>query len=64
MFDLRKAIKVSGLSKKEVISLEKEVKKEYPRDQMLYELHMIRALKVRNIKSPARKIAATHSMHN
>ena len=57
MFDISKAIKSSGLSKKEVIHLEKEIKKDYPRDQMLYELHMIRALKARNTKPASRRIA-------
>ena len=47
MFDINKAVKDSGLSKKEVDHLKKEVKKDYPRDQMLFELHMIRALKAR-----------------
>ena len=50
MFDVKKAIKSSGLSKSEIVQLEKEIKKDYPRDQMLYELHMIRALKTRFAK--------------
>lgn len=56
MFDINKAIKSSGLSKKEVVHLEKEIKKDYPRDQMLYELHMIRALKTRNAKPVSRRM--------
>jgi hypothetical protein len=45
MFDINKAIKDSRLSKTEIVRLQKEVKKDYPHDSMLYELHMIRALK-------------------
>ena len=56
MFDINKAIKRSGLSKKEAAYLEKEIKKDYPHDQMLYELHMIRALKTRVVKPVSRKI--------
>jgi len=56
MFDVNKAIKGSGLSKQEVARLEKEIKKEYPRDQMLYELHMIRALKARIAKPVSRRM--------
>ncbi len=56
MFDINKAIKGSGLSKGEIVHLEREIKKDYPRDQMLYELHMIRALKTRIAKPVRRKI--------
>jgi len=44
LFDIKKAIKESGLSKKEVQRILKETKKEFPDDQMMYELHVIRAL--------------------
>ncbi len=56
MFDINKAIKDSGLSKTEVVHLEREIKKDYPHDQMLYELHMIRALKTHAAKPASRKI--------
>ena len=46
MFNINKAIKDSGLSRAEVSHLQKEIKKDYPRDPMLYELHVIRALRV------------------
>ena len=44
IFDIKKAIKESGLSKREVKHLLAEVKKEFPDDQLMYELHVIRAL--------------------
>lgn len=47
MFDIHKAIKDSHLSKSVVLSLQKEIKRDYPHDSMLYELHLIRALKLR-----------------
>lgn len=56
MFDINKAIKGSGLSKAEIVHLEKEIKKDYPHDPMLYELHMIRALRSRISKTVSRKI--------
>ena len=56
MFDINKAIKDSKLTKEEVNNLKKEVKKDYPRDQMLYELHMIRALKSRIAKPVSRRM--------
>ncbi len=58
MFDINKAIKESELSKKEVDHLKKEIKRDYPRDQMLYELHMIRALKRHIAKPASRRMAA------
>ena len=57
MFDINKAIKNSGLSNKEVADLKKEIKKDYPRDQMLYELHLVRALNPRLAKPVSRKMA-------
>jgi hypothetical protein len=44
MFNITKAIKDSGLSRAEAVRLQKEIKKDYPHDSMLYELHVIRAL--------------------
>ena len=51
MFDIPKAIKDSHLPKKEILHLQVAIKKEFPNDQMLYELHMIRALGLRAGKS-------------
>ena len=50
MFDINKAITDSRLSKAETIRLQREIKKDYPNDPMLYELHMIRALKMESKK--------------
>ncbi len=47
MFDINKAIKESGLSKAKVLRLQKEIKNDYPHDPMLYELHVIRALRTK-----------------
>lgn len=55
MFDINKAIKDSRLSKAEIVRLQKEVKKDYPHDSMLYELHMIRALKTEAMKTASQK---------
>jgi hypothetical protein len=43
MFDVEKAMKESGLSRKEITKIEREVRREFPNDQMMYELHLIRA---------------------
>ena len=50
MFNINKAIKDSGLSRVEAIRLQKDIKKDYPHDSMLYELHVIRALKAKKLK--------------
>ena len=47
MFNINKAIKESGLPKQEALKLVKEIKQDYPHDEMLYELHVIRALSPR-----------------
>ena len=58
MFDINKAIKDSGISRVELSRLQKEVKNDYPHDQLLYELHLIRALKAHLAKSIIRKTAS------
>jgi len=50
MFNINKAIKDSGLSRVEAARLQKEIKKDYPHDSMLYELHIIRALRAEKLK--------------
>ena len=55
MFDINKAIKDSHLSKSDILFLQKEIKKDYPHDSMLYELHLIRALKLRAYKKLSRQ---------
>ena len=44
MFDISKAIKESKIPKLEIKRLEMEIKREFPKDKMMYELHLIRAL--------------------
>ena len=44
MFDINKAIKESRISEKEIKKLENEIKREFPNDRMMYELHLIRVL--------------------
>ena len=48
MFNINKAIKDSRLPKAAVLRLKKEIKKDYPADELLYELHMLRALRKKN----------------
>ena len=50
MFNITKVIKDSGLSRAEAVRLQKEIKKDYPNDSMLYELHVIRALRAQKTK--------------
>jgi len=44
MFDINKAIKESKISEREIKKLEYKIKKEFPNDRMMYELHLIRVL--------------------
>lgn len=50
MFDIKKAIKDANLSKEEEAKIKEEVRKEFPNDEMMYELHVIRAVNAYNIK--------------
>ena len=45
MFDIERAAKRSGLPAKKVVKIKREVKKEFPNDKMMYELHVIRAIR-------------------
>ena len=45
MFDIKRASKKSGLSSKKIARIEGEIRREFPNDRMMYELHMIRALR-------------------
>ena len=47
MFDVESVEKEVKLSKKKIEEIKKIVKKEFPHDRMMYELHLIRALKIR-----------------
>lgn len=44
MFNLIEMKKKSGLNDRELERLERETRAEFPRDEMLFELHMVRAL--------------------
>ncbi len=44
MFDINKAFKQSGIGKKKFEKIKIEVRKEFPDNEMLYELHVIRYL--------------------
>ena len=50
MFDIKKAIKSAHLSKEEATKIKDEVRKEFPDDEMMYELHVIRAVNAYKIK--------------
>ena len=55
-FDYEKVARKNGLPERELKRIEKEVKEEFPSDQMMYELHVLRA--VRSITSANQ--ASTH----
>lgn len=44
MFEIEKIVKESGLSDELIAKIKEEVRKEFPRDEMMYELHLIRAI--------------------
>ncbi len=44
MFDIKKAAKEYGLSREQIAKIKREVRQEFPRDEVLYELHVIRAI--------------------
>ncbi len=46
-FDYYKLASEMGIAKDIIIKVEKDVKKEFPDDKMMYELHVLRALKSR-----------------
>ena len=45
MYDIETAFKKSGLSRDEIEKIKREVRSEFPNDEMMYELHIIRILK-------------------
>ena len=61
MFNLTKLKKESGLSAKELKTLEAEVKRDYPNDLLMFEIHFLRALK-RCMKGFSRQILRTHKV--
>ena len=44
VFSVKKAAEGSGLSNEEIRAIAAEVRKEFPHDEMLFELHMVRAI--------------------
>jgi len=45
MYDIDAAFKNSGLSAEEIEKIKRDVRREFPNDDMMYELHIIRILK-------------------
>lgn len=45
MYDIDTAFKNSGLSAREIEKIKRDVRSEFPNDDMMYELHIIRILK-------------------
>ena len=60
MFNVEKIVKNSGLSPKVIRKIEKEVRREFPKDEMMYELHLMRAIDAekKSLAAKARKKAA------
>ena len=44
LYDIDTAFKKSGLSPKEIEKIQQDVRNEFPNDDMMYELHIIRIL--------------------
>jgi len=44
MFDIKKVAREYDLSQEQVEEIKKEVRQEFPRDELMYELHVIRAI--------------------
>ena len=51
MIDIEKILKKSGLPQKLVQKIEKKVRQEFPKDEMMYELHLMRAIEAERDKS-------------
>jgi len=45
MFNLEEVKRASGLSANELARLEEEIRREFEGDEMMFELHLIRAIK-------------------
>ncbi len=50
LFDLEKVIRESSLSQEEIEQIKQEVREEFPNDEMMWELHVIRAIKSKQDK--------------
>lgn len=44
IYNVDKLLRTSGLSKKAIEKIKKEVRKEFPDDEMMYGLHIVRIL--------------------
>jgi hypothetical protein len=60
MFDIERIAEQSGLSKKVIKQLEQEVRKEFPKDEAMYELHLLRAIETekKSLAAKAKKKVA------
>ena len=45
IFDTKRAAREMGIAEEDYEKLEKEIKDEFPKDEMMFELHFLRALK-------------------
>lgn len=59
MFDLDAVARSAGLSKAKVRALIREVRKEFPEDELLLELHVVRAIMHEKDLQPQRVTART-----
>lgn len=55
MFDVEKIARESGLSEELIKKIEEEVRKEFPKDEMMYELHFMRAIESEKSKDLTHK---------
>lgn len=57
MFDVERIANESGLLNEVIERIKEEVRKEFPKDEMMYELHLMRAIESEKNKdlSPAEK---------
>lgn len=44
MFDIKKVAKEYNISIEQIAKIKREVRKEFPRDEVMYELHVLRAI--------------------
>jgi hypothetical protein len=45
IFDTKRVAREMGIPEEDYEKLEKEIKEEFPKDEMMFELHFLRALK-------------------
>jgi len=44
MFDIKRVAKEYGLSQEQVEEIKRDIRCEFPKDELMYELHVIRAI--------------------